>query len=280
VAWLREGGLLKNAIDAVAAQIPPGLDIDADCDGYVDNVCFIVSGDVDAWADLLWPHMAWLTPETAMINGQRVRTFNFQLRAVLGVGVLSHEMFHSLGSPDLYHYSFDGLSPVGKWDIMEWDLDPPQHMGAYMKYRYGHWISSIPTISDPGTYTLWPLLSVTNNCYKIPSPFSSKEYFVVEYRKRTGTFERSMPGEGLLVYRINSDIIGNNAGPPDEVYVYRPGGTPTANGIPDSAAYSGNSGRVALSDITSPSSYLTDGSPGGLNLTDVGFLGDTIIRLS
>jgi M6 family metalloprotease-like protein len=281
IAWARECLLLKNAVDAVASQIPAELNIDLNGDGYVDNVCFIASGDVDAWADLLWPHMKWLPSNTVLINGKQVRTFNFQLRNfLLGpryVGVLCHEMFHSFGSPDLYHYiNQDELWPVWKWDIMEHDLNPPQHMSAYMKYKYGKWIDSIPTIMTPGTFKLSPLTSSTNNCYKIPSEFSSTEYFVVEYRKKIGTFESSLPGEGLLVYRINTKYEGNGDGPPDEVYVYRPGGRPKENGTPDSAAYSANSGRVRLNDFTNPSCFLSDSSLGGLNLINVGFMEDTI----
>jgi len=275
----REQTLLKNAVDAVSSQIPQQLNIDANGDGYVDNICFIVSGNVEAWADLLWPHMSWLWSQTAVINGKTVGAYNFQLHDYLqtyAVGVLCHEMFHSLGAPDLYHYSSDGLEPVSSWDIMESDPNPPPHMCAYMKYKYGGWINSIPTAPAMGTYTLSPLLSAANNGYKIPSPYSTAEYFVVEYRRRRGTFESSLPGEGLLVYRINTNYTGNAGGPPDEVYVYRPGGTKTTNGNPAQAPYSSNSGRVLLTDVTSPSSFLTDGSPGGMTLTNVGFLGDSI----
>jgi len=277
----REQAMLVNAVNAVASQISPLLDIDADNNGFVDNVCFIVSGNVDAWADLLWPHMAWLSQQASPINGKQVGDYNFQLRNDLvspstGVYVLAHEMFHSLGSPDLYHYSFNGLAPAHNWDLMDGSPNPPVHMSAYMKYRYGGWIDSIPTVTAPGIFVLSPLRSATNNCYRILSPFSTSEYFVVEYRKRSGTFESSLPGEGMLVYRINTGEVGNADGPPDEVYVYRPDGLPWGNGTLDSAAYSSSSGRVALTDLTNPSSFLSDGSPGGLNLTDVGFLGDTI----
>ena len=121
---------------------------------------------------------------------------------------------------------------------MEVDSDPPEHMGAYMKYRYLGWIASIPQITTSGTYSLQPLISATNNCYRIASPNSTTEYFVLEYRRKTGTFESSVPGSGLIVYRIDTavnDGSGNRNGPPDEVYIYRPGGSPTANGTPDSA---------------------------------------------
>ena len=281
-----EGGqrgqtMMANAIHAVEAEIPPDLVLDADGNGFVDNVCFIVSGDVDAWADLLWPQMGWLVLDTASIHGIPVREYTFQLRDFFFnrnrfVGILCHELYHTLGAPDLYHYSYDGLSPVAGWDLMAYDGEPPQHMGAHMKYSYGGWIDSIPTISTPGTYALSPLQSATNNCYKILSPFSWTEYFILEYRKMSGTFESSLPGEGLLVYRINTTVEGNADGPPDGVYIYRPGGSPGVAGMVDSAAYSANSGRVTLTDSTSPSCFLTDGSPGGLDLSDVGTVGDSI----
>ena len=147
----REHTLLRNAVNAIAAEVPAGLAIDADNDGSVDNICFIVSGEPTAWSTLLWPHQWSLyTAPYAYINGKLVWTYNFQMETRLDVGVLCHEMFHSLGAPDLYHYSSDGLEPVWAWDLMEWNLDPPEHMGAYMKWKYGHWIASIPEITQAG----------------------------------------------------------------------------------------------------------------------------------
>ena len=151
-------------------------------------------------------------------------------------------------------------------------------MGAYMKWKYGTWIASIPEITTSGTYTLHPLTSATNNCYKIASPVSSTEFFIVEYRKMTGggTFEGNLYNEGLLVYRINSAYTGNADGPPDEVYIYRPNGTPTVDGEPWYAPLSANQARTQINDGTNPSSFLTDGSPGGLSISNVGLYGDTI----
>jgi M6 family metalloprotease-like protein len=277
----REHTLLKNAVDAVSLQISGSLVVDGDGDGRVDNVCFVISGSPEGWAELLWPHMWSLYSEYAYINDKRVYTYNFQLRNSLlssGVGVLCHEMFHSLGSPDLYHYSDDGLHPVYTWGLMEYTSNPPCHMGAFMKYRYGTWISSVPEITTDGTYSLNPLTSSINNCYKILSPFSSSEYFLVEYRRRLSTFENSLPGEGLLVYRINSnqDGEGNRYGPPDEVYIYRPGGTTVVDGSPLLANFSSNAGRIAINDGTNPSSFLSDGSVGGLNISNVGSVAGTI----
>ncbi|TAL69415.1 MAG: M6 family metalloprotease domain-containing protein [Bacteroidetes bacterium] len=272
----REHTLLKNAINAVKSQVPPGLNIDSDGNGFVDNVCFIIYGAPGGWSDLLWPHQWSLFSYNVQINSKVVWKYNLQLQTVVDVGVLSHEMFHTFGAPDLYHYGYDGKTPVGYWDLMEYDLNPPQHMGAYMKYKYGNWITSIPLISSSGTYQLNPLTTSYNNCYRINSPFSATEYFIVEYRRKTGTFESSVPGSGLLVYRINSTVNGNQDGPPDEVYVYRLDGTPTNNGNINQAHFSSDAGRTAINDLTNPSCFLTNGSDGGLILYDVGSVGSTI----
>lgn len=274
----REHLLLRNAVVSVAGQVPAGLNLDADADGLVDSVVFIVSGSPTGWSSLLWPHMWALYSQMATLNGKRVWSYNFQLRSYVDNGVLCHEMHHTLGLPDLYHYQGNGISPVGRWDVMEWDLDPPQHTGAYMKWRYGSWIAAIPEITSAGTYTLNPLTSSTSNAYKIRSPNSTTEFFILEYRRRAAPFESSLPGDGLLVYRINSarDGQGNANGPPDEVYVYRPNGTPTANGSPDAAFFSSGAGRTSINDSTNPSSFLAGGSAGGLNISNIGPAGATI----
>jgi len=284
-AGSREQSLLQRAIESAIPHIPAGLDIDQNGDGFVDNITFIVSGDPDAWADLLWPHSGLLWPTVVMIKGKQVANFDFELRGDLlrengGVGTLCYEMFHCLGAPDLYHYAVQGpgevLVPVGMWDIMEGTSNPPQHMSAYMKYRYGGWIQSIPAITASGTYALSPLTSPAKNCYKIASAFSTSQFYVVEYRRRNSTFELHLPDQGVLVYRINTACIGNAAGPPDEVYIYRPHGSLASNGIITRATYSANSGRVALTDSTNPSGFLADGTRGGLHLTEVGYIGDSI----
>ncbi len=277
----REHNLLKKAVNHVngLGQFPPGSSVDNDGDGYVDNVCFIISGAPGAWSSLLWPHRWSLYSVEAYIDGKRVYDYNFQLQTATlswGVGVLGHEMFHSLGSPDLYHYTSNGIAPVGGWDLMEDSNDPPQHMLMHMKWKYGGWVAAVPQITASGTYTLNPSTSATNNCYRIASPSSGTQYFMAEYRKRDGTFESTIPAEGLIVYRINTAAVGNASGPPDEVYIYRPNGTNTVNGAVNQANFSSDSGRTAIDDSTNPSSFLADGSAGGLAISNVTAVGATI----
>ncbi len=277
----REHALLKRACMFIEEEVPESLIIDKDNDGYVDNMVFIVRGATTAWATLLWPHRWALYGETVYINGKRVWDYNLQVEDHLngsGPGVLCHEMFHSLSAPDLYHYTSAPYTSVGPWDLMDNANNPPESMGAYMKFRYGGWIEEIPEITECGTYTLNPLSEAENNSFKIASPNSNSQYYVLEYRVKEGIFEGGIPGTGLLVYRIDNDLNGNgNAdGPPDEVYVYRPDGTNNTNGDLWSAHFAADYGRTEINDNTNPSPFLQNGQAGGLIISNVGYIGETI----
>ncbi|HOH79617.1 MAG TPA: M6 family metalloprotease domain-containing protein [Candidatus Cloacimonadota bacterium] len=267
----REHALLADAIDAIASQVPADLNIDADNDDYVDNVCFIIRGPHSAWNDLLWAHRWALYTQDAYINGKMVWDFTFQPENQNSVRTLCHEMFHSVGAPDLYHYTFNGITPAGCWDIME---SGNGHMGMYMKYRYGGWIDNIPTIGA-GTHTLQPITSSTGSVYKIP--LSGSQYLVLEYRKQgADVFEEYLPGSGLLIYRVNDDLDGNADGPPDEVYIFRPGGSSDANGDIAAAAFSLNNRRTEFNTYTDPYCFLTGGNTSPVNIQNIGEAGDTI----
>jgi len=281
----REHTLLKNAIESIEMQVPADLIIDANNDGYVDAISFVIYGETDGWAELLWPHRWSLYSEPVYIHGVRAWDYLFMLSesSYFNVGVLCHEFFHVLGAPDLYHYSDTGApSPVGGWDVMEANSNPPQYMSAFMKYKYGDWLTYIPEITESGTYTLNPLQMPENVIYKVASPNSDTEYYVLEYRKKEGLYEINTPGNrsGLVIYRINTEAEnGNASGPPDEIYVYRPGGTISSNGNFDSAPYSSNYNHTAINDDTNPAPFLYDGGSGGaggLNIYNVAEAGETI----
>jgi M6 family metalloprotease-like protein len=271
----REHALLERACNFIEDQLPDSVDFDANDDGNIDNVCFVIQGPSAGWSDLLWPHRWSLYTRDVRLKGKRVRDYLLMLENGFNVGTLCHEFFHVLGAPDLYHYNDTG-APVacGGWDIMDSSHDPPQYMGAFMKYKYGDWMASIPEITESGTYTLYSLQHPDQNIYKIKSPLSQSEYFVLEYRKREGQYDGNAPGTGLVFYRINPNAgRGNAQGPPDEVYVYRPKGTLSENGSLGSAAFGGNS-RKTFNDKTDPSSFLYNNGNGGRGGLDVFAISD------
>ncbi|MDR2972435.1 MAG: M6 family metalloprotease domain-containing protein [Bacteroidales bacterium] len=263
----REHKLLRKAIEFIADMVPADLDLDYNNDGYVDNVCFIVKGNNDAWATLLWPHRWALYNEYATIHGKRVWDYNFQLEGgYFNTAVLCHEMQHTLGFPDLYHYANGGPTPVGNWDIMESNPNPPQQSGGYMKWKYGNWLFE-PTEIEEGIYTLNSIGSGLGLVsYKIPTS-DPQQFFVLEYRNSNDNFENFNYGNvaGMLIYRINTNFGGNADYNPndevfDEVYIFRPdGNSPTQNGE-ISIAHFGPDERTTFDENSNPKPFFTDGA--------------------
>ena len=279
---LREHELVINTVAAVQPLIPTSLAIDSDGDGVVDGLTFVLQGGTGLWNSLLWPHESNMYPDIITINDIKVDPYVFQIEQAMTPAVVSHEMFHVLGAPDLYRYTTTAFQPVGPWDLMGDAAATPDHMGAWMKYRYGRWIASIPTITAPGTYTLHPLTSATNNAWRLASPNSPYDSFVLEYRAQDTPYEAATPGAGLVVYRIDSSFGGNGFGPPDEIYIFRPGGTPSAFGDITKAHFSQAAGRTKFDASTDPYPFdcglyvPCSAAPGGIAIANVGAAGATI----
>jgi len=279
---VREHGMLKRAVESILNQIPADVSVDQNEDGIVDNVCFVIQGNSSAWADLLWPHAWGLFSYDVRIKGARINGYFLTMENGFGAGTMCHELGHVFGAPDLYHYSNSGNTgpdAVGGWCLMCGSANPPQSICGFLKLKYNHWIGDLPEITESGVYSLKPITSATNNLYKVASPFSRSEYFILEYRKKEGRYESSAPGTGLVIYRINPGAgNGNAGGPPDEVYVYRPGGTITEVGSLGSAAMIAPA-RTAINDKTDPDCFLWNNGqtgPGGLDLFNVSAAGDSI----
>ena len=88
---------------------------------------------------------------------------------------------------------------------------------------------------------------------------------MLEYRDKTSLFESALPGSGLLIYRIDTRFNGNQNYDPsngvyDEVYLFRPGGSSTANGNLNNAHFSSNVGRTEFCASTSAYPFFSDGT--------------------
>lgn len=266
----REHTLLANAAEYVESMIPEDLPIDGDNDGYVDNVIYIIKGSPNNWASLLWPHRWSLYYAEAYIHGNRVWDFNFQLETHLnssGNSVMCHELYHSLGAPDLYRYETDG-DPVGMWDLMAGNTNPPQHMNSYMKHYYTNWTPQIPKIEESGTYSIYPVSSQENHAYRIQS-WNYGEDIYFEYRRIDPLFESALPSQGLLAYKINNLYAGegNASGPPDEVYIYRPGGNSNGGGALTNAPFNDNNNHFGYNSY--PQAIGTNGNFAGIDVYDI-----------
>lgn len=267
----REFGLLERAVNWVNTHcpIPSSLNLDIDNDGAVDNICFVVSGTNNGWNDLLWPHKWSLYDRYVYINNKRVWTFNLQLAGAgdhyFGVSTLCHEMTHTLGAPDLYHYDYyTDISPAGSWDLMHSNATPPQQTNSLFKYKYLNWFDSIPQLTDSGTYTMQSLATGPNRAYKIAST-NPHQWYILEYRNYADTFDSSIPNRGMLIWRYNDLQTADNASfdnndVPHELWLFRPNSTSdTTNGNISAAAF-GVNGRSSFTPTSNPHPYLCDGT--------------------
>gem|GEM_PF-2898279 len=261
---------------------------------------FVIQGEKDpVWGSMLWPQQWFLDylplgMNTVYINNKIVCCYNIQLSSELinplnnsmqGMGTLCHEFSHSLGFPDLYHYSHDGLRPVSSWELMGTEGAIPQPHFSYAKQKYGGWTGSITTITPtatPATYTLAAINDSPFASYKIPSS-QPNQFYVLEYRRQNAAYGSGFPGSGLIVYRVMQyyqygafqfSPEGNKDGPPDEIYVYRPYGTLDYDGLVDEANMSPAENRSSFYNYSDAVPWLCDLTgqvqlDGNLMLTDI-----------
>lgn len=282
---------IKWAFDSIKDEIELSAEeLDINQDGQIDNVTFVINGIVLNNDNMLWPHKT-VFQGNASIKGKKLGLYNiinsgsdqnniFNKRLL---SVITHEFLHSFNYPDLYR-SYSMGSPIGKWDIMSNDIAQGQMPLIYSRNEYGNLGINIGEITKDGTYKL---KSATSNnkedilAFKIKSPLSEKEYFMVEFRKKQGNWDYSLPGSGLIVYRIDENVNsykGNKYGSPDHIYIFRPGAKePSGFGADiDQAFLSKEAGRTSIGDsnilpeFDGNSLYFQDGRNSGIEIYDIG----------
>jgi immune inhibitor A len=126
-------------------------------------------------------------------------------------GVLCHEFGHLLGLPELYAPSGAAHEGIGVWGLMgqgTWlgrGAQPP-HPSAWEKVQLG-WVD-VETIDRTTRRVSLPAVEVEPRVVKIPAvPGRPEEYYLLENRARIGA-DRSLPGEGLLVWHVDESVGG------------------------------------------------------------------------
>lgn len=289
----REKLLVTNALEAIRAEIPAGLELDIDNDGYIDHITFEVYSTASDPIPSMFSSRATYDTSGSIsldINGKTLKVGSYTwITASQDIvypdysfaTVEIHEMGHNFGYPDLRN-NFNGWNPVGNWDIMSISFSPV-HSGAYMKHKFTQWIPDIPVITAYDNYVLNDITQAAQNSYKINIP-NSDEFLVLEYRPATGAFESHLPGKGLCITRVNeaAGFWGNMNGPPFFLYYFRPGGTYLSDGSAanlftclDPAA-----GQTQFNDYSSPACFLSDGRPCGISIYNIGQASATSISFS
>lgn len=259
-----------------SGMMSPDVILDGDGDGDIDNISFVVQGRPDHWGNLLWPHMEYFPHDSIgyqlTINGKLVNAFNFEFEGApeyFTRKTFCHEMGHSIGLPDLYHYNnYRNVVPV-YYDIMYNSINQPS---AIYKHRVLNLTDAPIQIAHEGNYTINSLgSSASNNLYYIKSAIDTNQWFTIEYRSTDDYFENTLPSSGLILGRwmdtvpLNQYYIGNAFFDyytrPNTYRVFRPGSaSDTVNGDYLNAVFN-STGLNSFGPNTDPHPYLTDGTP-------------------
>lgn len=214
----------QMVIEACQLAADSGVDFDeydTDNDGVLDNVFIYYAGynqAEGASSNTIWPHKSNVSWKDVRVDGKLLATYactseysgNGGTRRA-SIGTFCHEFGHVLGLPDLYDTDYKYYT-VSNWSIMcsgnynNNGRTPPTY-SAYERFYLG-WLKP-QQLLEKGQYFLQPM-QTSNEAYLIadgthnllgssPSP---KEFFMLEYRTKTG-WDAYLPGQGMLVWHID-----------------------------------------------------------------------------
>ena len=297
--YSREMQLIDRALRYIDSLnlIDENISLDGNNDGYIDNISIVLKGNVGDWGDMLWPHMEFFSqeyaeiPYTTTINGKSPLAYNFEFAdsgPYFTANVFSHEMGHSLGIPDFYHYyNYESISPVGIWDQMA--QSNLQQVSTILKYKFLGIVDEPIEITEDGHYVLNSNTSSDKeNCYFIRSSIDPDQWFTFEYRN-CNDFMDNIPQSGLIIGRWFDNVDVNNLydsgnglfdfhNKPHSYWIFRPNSNiDTINGNIYSAAFSHESGRTSFGPNTNPRPFLADGTPeNSFEITNIYEFGNTL----
>ncbi len=231
----KEKSLLQGAVqafnDAAYKLDYQGADFDIDDDGYFDSMSFVVlDQSSDDWGSLLWPHQSdgrgigITTPIDIAQQTLKTGDYTFSFGYIpnnlqYNFAVACHEMGHVFGINDYYSYDKKGttFTYAKLFDLMADTASStryPSYMTAYTRNKYlKNLTGEIKTVYKRQEITLTAATEATDEdivAVKIPTNYSGI-YYMAEYRinNSTSTYDGSIGGSGVIVYRVNENATGN-----------------------------------------------------------------------
>ncbi|MBN1350124.1 M6 family metalloprotease domain-containing protein [candidate division KSB1 bacterium] len=285
----------------------PAIDFsrfDNDGDGVVETLIIVHYGQGAESSDDendIWSHSSRLFPAYQTDDGVQIKNYIVQPAIssrgdrMIEIGVFCHEFGHALGLPDLYDID-DTSEGIGEWGLMgsgSWGGDgmhpeSPASLCAWSREVLGWVTPTVITQNEEAfqiapvntkylTYKLWkegsiePYFSGYSNGMNV-----GREYFLVEYRQKTG-FDRYNHIGGLLVWHIDNQKASNTDESHPLVDLEEADGKLSARGDPGDP-FPGSSGNRRFDNWTTPSSLaynLANSNVALINISDP----DSVIRL-
>lgn len=201
---------------------------DNDGDGLVDVVVVLYAGVGEAQAYYSVPQSVWpcqwdmteafswgcSTMGAFELNGVTIDRFavfneldggNDTSTRIDGVGTFCHEFSHCLGLPDFYPTNGASYYGMSSWDIMDHGcyLNGSHRPSGYTSYErhFMGWMDLIEP--EPNTqYTMAPLNSLEGTAVKVVNDANPDEYYLLEYRTKTG-WDEYLSAEGILIIHVD-----------------------------------------------------------------------------
>jgi immune inhibitor A len=274
----------QRLTEDAATAADPDVDFtiyDNNEDGYVDALFIIHAGPgYEDTGNLNYIHShAWSLPYPIVFDNAYVSRYSMEpeetaSRALITIGVFCHEFGHVLGLPDLYDYDYDS-DGAGMWTLMaagSWGGGgrTPVHFDVWSRMKLG-WIA--PTILEQNlVHEQIDAIEYSPDAYILYSEgVPSRQYFMVENRRRR-LFDISLPGEGLLIYHIDESVPNNDDQTHYKVAVEQADGRfdlENNRGADSGDPWPGTSNRRTFDDFSVPNTYLYNGQPSQVSLTNI-----------
>jgi len=248
---------------------PDGIPHDGDDDGEVDGIFVVHAGPGAEETGIptadIWSHK-WNVPgprggttaDGVVVYDYTTEPEEWSINSpwttkgeLMTIGVFCHEFGHVLGLPDLYDTSgLPGANEgLGEWDLMASGLfnhlpgktvgSCPAHLSAWSKEALG-WLQPTWVTQDSTGVTI-PPVETSGRAFRLwTNGVEAGEYFLVENRQPIGfdaalvksTMERdSTAAHGLMIYHVDTGIIGNNTASHKQVDIEEGGGIEAASGF-------------------------------------------------
>ncbi|WP_158839613.1 M6 family metalloprotease domain-containing protein [Polaribacter sp. L3A8] len=234
--------------------------------GRIQAINLMYTGTPAAWAKGMWYHKSTYTGFSA--DGVSSGDYNTSpVNTDLSLGTVCHENGHMLaGWPDTYTYD-NSPNGIGAFDLMcsYGNRKNPSTPNPYFLNLAG-WGTTININSANQTFTE---NSNSLRSYKYTNPSNSKEFYLIEPRRKTGR-STSLPDEGITIWHINEN--GNNQRADKQVALEHANNNINVH----NAACWHNGGSTTFNDNTAPSAKWYNGSNSALKVSNVGNVGNSM----
>jgi M6 family metalloprotease-like protein len=197
---------IRSALTAVSnAGLVNFASLDTNGDGTVSEDELLVIVVENRPAGLVPVNRASATP--LMLNGKQISVRAAMVGEQTSFDAVAHELTHSLGTSDLHNGTCLSMNPtVMSCTDSSNSLQNPRHLDAWHKFKLG-WIDPIVRrITTSGSTSVSTSTSTMTNGARLfwKRERGTSEYFLVERRTQTQSYDIGVSGTGLVIWHVNA----------------------------------------------------------------------------